>query len=599
LISLSCHFASLPFVSRHHFIGNLIMEILVIAPRYNEGDFANNVYMFPLGLGYISAILKQAGHRVNCLNLNHMDGKTDHLVHQAMLANHRYDFVCTGGLSNSYRQIKVITDAVHETETGAGIVLGGGMISSEPQLMFEALKPDYMVIGEGEITIQDLLDCIENNGNLDCIPGIGYRDKRGHLRITKNRAPIANLDALPWPDFEGFEFQAHLSDMRPTDLFFYDLFDFPRVYPIIGSRGCPFLCTFCYHPLGRKYRQRSIESIMSELEVMVKKYQINIIAIYDEIFTYDQERVFEFCKRIKELIDAVPWDLRWNCQMRVDGLDENSLRTMKEAGCHMVSYGFESYSTTVLKSMRKHITPEQITKAIEITKNNSISLQANFIFGDSAETSQTAKETLDYWKKEIKTGIQLSMISAYPGTKIYQHAIEQGMINDRLEFISNPTEINTADAMSWKDFKKLKFDIFLAQIRFRPLTVVHSMKKQSSEHIHGSIKSTYEISVYCPHCNEQIQYKNYLIQFGKFFLHTRHCRSCYQRFFMVSRLYKITNDLLRMLFLVTGSKLGVKIYAVSLDAKSNVNLYKPLIKRIIRSISVQPKSRIKPDHVIR
>ncbi len=573
-----------PIVVKHLLILDWTMKILIVVPRYNEGDYANNVYMFPLGLSYISAVLKQAGYHVKCLNLNHYNGRTDHLVQDCLLADLKYDFVCTGGLSNSYHQIKTITDTVHNTETNACVILGGGMISSEPELIFKALKPDYIVIGEGEITIQELINCIKNKGNIESVEGIGYLDESGQFYMTKKRPPITDLDTLPWPDFKEFEFNTYLDNMRPTDFFFYDLFDYPRVYPIIGSRGCPFLCSFCFHPLGQKYRQRSIDSIMSELEVMVKKHRINIIAIYDELFTYDKKRVLEFCERIKKLFDKTSWDCYWNCQMRVDGLDEECLSIMKEAGCHMVSYGFESYSPTVLKSMRKHITPEQIEQAVKITLKYNVSLQANFIFGDTAETPKTSKETLDFWKKETDAGIQLGLISAYPGTKIYQHCVEQGLIKDKLDFIANPAEINTADAMNDKDFKKLKFDIFFVQLRHRPLTVIHSLKKTSSEYIHGSVKSIYEISIICPHCNQLIQYNNYLIQFGKFFFHTRYCRNCRRRFFMVSRLYKIINDLLRILFIASGPKLGSKIFILSLKVKGLIFSFKPLIKQIIRSL---------------
>ena len=565
------------------------MKILIVVPRYNDGDYANNIYMFPLGLGYISAVLKQAGHHVKCLNLNHYSGKTDHLVQDCLLPDQKFDFVCTGGLSNSYHQVKAITEAVRSTNTGTGIILGGGMISSEPELMFEALKPDYIVIGEGETTIQELINCIENNGHVKDIEGIGYQDNDGQFQITKKRPPINDLDALPWPDFKGFGFETYLDNMRPTDFFFYDIFDFPRVYPIIGSRGCPFLCSFCFHPLGRKYRQRSIDSIMTELEVMVKKHRINIIAIYDELFTYNQERVLEFCERIKKLISEIPWECVWNCQMRVDGLDEDCLRIMKEAGCHMVSYGFESYSPIVLKSMQKHIEPEQIKQAVKTTLKSNVSLQANFIFGDTAETPQTAKETLDYWKKETDAGIQLGLIAAYPGTKIYQHCIDRGLITNKLDFIANPTEINTADAMNDKDFEQLKYDIYCAELRFRPLTIIDSLKKTSSEQIHGSIKSIYEVSVTCPHCNKLNLYSNYLIQFGKFFFHTRYCRSCHRRFYLVSRLYKIVNTFLTIIFIAAGRNLGSKLYFLSIKVKGRIIQLKPFVKGTIRGISFRPK----------
>ncbi len=558
------------------------MNILIVAPRYNSGDISNFVYMFPLGLGYISAVLKQAGHEVECLNLNHYNGKVSDLVGKRLLANRKFDFVCTGGLSDSYHQAKSITDAVRNTGSDIGVILGGGMISSEPEIIFNALEPDYIVIGEGENTIRELLSCLEKKEEITNVDGIGFRGETGQFQITKKQAPIMDLDALPLPDFDGFEFETYLSRMRPTDFYFYDIFDSPRVYPIIGSRGCPFLCTFCFHPLGPKYRQRSIDSIMAELEFMVIKHKINIIAVYDELFTYDQDRVYEFCARIKELFKKLSWECRWTCQMRVDGLDEACLKTMKDAGCHMVSYGFESYSQTVLKSMRKSIKPEQIGQAIQITQKNGVSLQANFIFGDTAETSETAKETLDFWKDQVDAGVQLGFITAYPGTKIFKRCVEKGVIKNILAYIINPLEINTTETMTDHEIRCLKFEIYLALLKYRPLSTPHSLRKTSTDTHHGLVKSIYNVTVKCPYCGQTIEYKNYLILFHLFFFHTRYCRNCSYRFFLVSKPYKLLNHFLRLFFVITGNRLGKIVYEMFLVLKKRADRLKPTVKQVLK-----------------
>ena len=342
-----------------------------------------------------------------------------------------------------------------------------------------------------------------------------------------------DLDSLPLPDFEGFEFETYLNNQEPTDMFSYDLHDFPKVYPIIYSRSCPYLCTFCFHPLGNKYRQRSIDNIMQELEYAIKRYRINNIAIYDELFSHDKERVYEFCRRIKELFKQISWECKWGCQMRVDGLDEELLRTLKDAGCYMVSYGFESYSQTVLNSMKKHVTPEQINKAVQLTLKSNISIQGNFIFGDKAETIHTASETLNYWKNNIPAGIILTFINPYPGTALYKNCVERGIIKDKLDFIENHIfdVINMTDGMTDSEFEKLKLDIFEAELKFRMDVIPISLKK---------IKDTgaYDIRVKCPHCNENVEYGNYKIRHKSFFNIMMYCKQCRRRFFLSSRLYQ-------------------------------------------------------------
>lgn len=547
------------------------MKLLIVVPRANLGNSVNYKYLLPLGLAYISSVLKQAKHTVDCFNANHYEGTIDNLLGK-MLTQNKYDYVLTGGLSTSYNQIKMITEAVHKSDCDTGLILGGGLISSEPEIMLDNLMPDYIVIGEGEKTIVGLIKCLELKDDLSQVAGIGYRDLNGTIRLNKPAMPIEDLDSIPYPDFAGFEFAKYLDQMRPTDQYFYDLFDQPRVYPIVCSRSCPFLCTFCFHPAGNKYRQRSVDSIMAELTVMVKRYRINTIAIYDELFSNNRAWLYEFCRRFKAFTAGLAWECRWTCQMRVDKMDEEVLKTMKDAGCYMVSYGLESYSPVVLKSMKKHITTQQIARAVEDTYKNQISLQGNFIFGDSAETTKTANETLDYWKKHSYAGIMLGFINPYPGTDIYQHCVKRGIIKDKLDFIANHIfdVFNMSQTMTEKEFEKLKVDIYEAELKYRIYAVPHSVEQQKD--------GLHNINVRCPHCREVINYKNYPLTVKAYYCFMVYCRSCRCRFFVVSKIYKSTAIMIVLLLAIMPDHLK-KLWYDTLQTSMKM---KPLIKRWLK-----------------
>ncbi|MDO8734565.1 MAG: radical SAM protein, partial [Elusimicrobiota bacterium] len=378
------------------------------------------------------------------------------------------------------------------------------------------------------------------------------------------------LDSISYPDFEGFEFEKYLDRMHPNDQYFYDLFDEPRVYPIICSRSCPFLCTFCFHPVGNRYRQRSVNSIMAELSIMVNKYRINTIAIYDELFSNNREWLYDFCRRFKKFSEGLTWVCRWSCQMRVDKLDDEMLKIMKDAGCYMISYGFESYSPSVLKSMKKHITPIQIERAVETTLKNNISIQGNFIFGDSAETVETANETLSFWKKHNSAGIMLSFINPYPGTELYEHCLKKGIIKDKLDFIANHIfdVFNMSDTMTDEEFEKLKFDIHEAELKYR-MCAVPSIKKRAD--------GTFNVKVKCPHCSEVMEYKNYLLSQKLYFIFLMYCRQCRRRFFIVSELYRIAS----VLQVTVYSVISVKIKLVLNNFINRLIRFKPYIKKYI------------------
>ncbi|NVN98808.1 MAG: cobalamin B12-binding domain-containing protein [Geobacteraceae bacterium] len=481
------------------------MKILIVAPKFD---------IFPVGLAYIASSLKQAGHEA----LLYVFTNEQKMLAELSKAN--FDFVATGGLSSQYLDIKKILFTARKS--GIKTIAGGGIITSEPELMLRALCPDFGVIGEGEETIVEFLQAFEMGRELSAVKGICYIDNDKFV-VTENRKQLEELDTLPWPDYDGFGYSQFLDSMKSSDSYSYDLFDYPREYPVITSRSCPFQCTFCYHPSGDKYRQRSMDSIMDELMTVIPKYKINIVAIYDELFSFDEARVYEFCEKFRKFTDSLDWDVRWSCQMRVAGLKDSMLDAMKAAGCYLVSYGFESYNAEVLNSMKKHITPEQIHNAVHATIDRNISIQANFIFGDPKETWATALQTLTFWKEHIEAGILLSFILAFPDSPIYQFCQKKGLINNKLHYIEHDLyKVLNMTAMSDHEFSKLTVMVQKHTLKYCNYVVPFDRTSSS-------------VSAVCPHCNVSIQYNNY---YTSNYRYTRmmYCRSCRKRFFIANRL---------------------------------------------------------------
>lgn len=545
------------------------MRLLIVIPRFYK-DGVNFIYSFPLGIPYISAVLKQAGHTVDCLNMNHCEGTARELIDKYLRSDNKYDFVLSGGISNDYNRIKELVDAVHASDPACGVIMGGAIISSEPELMFNALNLDYAVIGEGEETIRELMECLKNHGDVSEVDGIAYRDAQGKFAATKARENIKDIDSIPLPDLESFEYGKVLDHLHPSDDYVYDLFDHPRPYPVICSRSCPFKCTFCFHPLGNRYRQRSVDFVIQELSVMVKRYRINIITIYDDLFTNDREWLAEFCSRIKTLFKELPWECKWGCQMRVIDVDDGILNTMKDAGCFMVSYGLESYSPAVLKSMKKHITPAQIDNAVQTTLKHNLSVQGNFIFGDVAETPRTVKETLDYYRKNAASGINLGLIIPYPGSEIYDSCVERGLIKDRMAFIAGGFHENTfnmTEKMTAKEYRNMWFDIFKARSLYRARTRKWSLKKMPD--------GTFNVRVKCPHCGKESEYGNYLLPSRYIFNKMMYCRSCRYRFHLVSGIY----NFLERTLVIMGIVLPGSVYFLRMTVLPSA---KALIRKLKR-----------------
>ena len=509
------------------------MEILLIIPKYNLTSKKDYNYTFPLGLGYIASVIKKAGYNLDCLNLNHLDGTVEYLV-KTTLSKKDYNIVCSGFLGLGHHSIQKIISVCKLHKTSPKVIVGGALITSEPKLMFETLNPDFAIIGEGEITIIELLNSLELKKEVNNIKGIIYRDYNEEIIITPSREAIENLDSLPLPDFDLLGISEYLDNQNCNEVP-YSIFDYPRPYPIHCSRGCPFQCTFCYHSLGIKYRSRSIDNIIQEIKYAIEKYHINLLFFYDDLFAINKERLYYFCEKLKEVFKEISWECKWFCQLTVQNVSEEMLIILKNAGCIAVSYGLESYSSIVLKSMKKPITPQQIDNAIKLTKKCGLLINGSFIFGDKAETKETARKTLDYWKENCNGQVQLNFIQPYPGNEMYNHCVKKGIIKDRLEFINNQMYLinwfNMTDSMTDEEILDLKKDILELRVAYTKYIIPLCIQKDNKE--------KYLFEVKCPYCNKEIIYKNCKMDNTLYYSLKIHCRNCKMGFFMVSSLYKL------------------------------------------------------------
>jgi radical SAM superfamily enzyme YgiQ (UPF0313 family) len=217
-------------------------------------------------------------------------------------------------------------------------------------------------------------------------------------------------------------------------------------------------------------------------------------------------------------------------------VDKEMLKTLKDAGCIVVSFGFESYSSKVLKSMKKPITPEQIDRAIKTCFEENITIIGNFIFGDLEETKETARETIDYWKENCKGQVKLFFIHPYPGSEIYQSCLDRGIIKDELNFIKNEihhTYIrNMTKNMTDEEFEELKKEVYGLNRATFPYITPLKIEKEGED--------KYKISIKCPFCKKENVIKNCLIRNKRYYSALTACRHCGMAFKVSNRLYRFT-----------------------------------------------------------
>lgn len=330
------------------------MNILFITPRYVE---KGQSYEFYFGLAYVSAYVKKCGFDIQCLNTNHYDLTIEEILSYHLFTNN-IDVICTGGMSLHYHKINEILNAAKKLNPDIITIVGGAIVTSDPTLAMENMQIDYGVIGEGEIVTTNLLSTLQNSGDIKEVCGITYRDN-GKIVVTEPAPYIKDLDILPMPDYERFEYGEYIKLIKPSQNYYTTILDEVRPAHISTSRSCPYGCTFCYHPLGNKYRQRSLNNVFEEIDYLVENYNINLLFILDELFSFNKERMYEFAARIKK------YNIMWSPQLRVDEVDKDILKALKDSGAYIISYGIENASNTILESMKKHITIEQIENALD------------------------------------------------------------------------------------------------------------------------------------------------------------------------------------------------------------------------------------------
>jgi len=372
----------------------------------------------PLGLAMIAAVLMENGYDVKILDLPALGLSEDMLPE--IVSKEKPDVVGITALTPAIDEAIKTAELVKKTDSNIPIVLGGahGTILPEETLR-GAPSIDVVVRGEGEQTMLELVKALDEDrmAGLNDIRGITYRSGQV-IRSNPERAPILDLDSLPFPAF-------HLLPMDKYRLHPPFGRRLPAM-PIITSRGCPYRCIFCSKSVfGRKYCGNSADYVIAEIQLLIEKFGIKEIKFYDDVFTLDKKRIISLCSKLKE----IDLDIAWTCETRVNLVDANLLRIMKDAGCYMIEYGIESGNQTILNNLRKDITLDQIIGAFKLTEHAGVDTAAYFMIGSPGETQDTIRDTIDFAKKIDPDFVQFSLTTPYPGTELYDLIIKEGYVD--------------------------------------------------------------------------------------------------------------------------------------------------------------------------
>lgn len=399
------------------------MKVLLVV--YDNDSY---ISWFPQGIASIAAVLIKNGYKVEIYNQDVHHYPDAHLT--TYLDNNDFDIIGVSIIAGyyQYKKLLALSQAIAKSKNRPEhYIIGGHGPSPEPEYFLNKTEADIVVMGEGEETIIELLAALANHDSLHDIKGIAYRDGN-EVQVTNRRELIQDIDTIPWPAYDLFPID-HYRLLRMPHANHSDF-----VLPMLSGRGCTFTCNFCYR-MDQGFRPRSAEAIIEEIQYLKKEFGINYIAFSDELLMSSKQRTVEIC----EAFIKADLNIKWDCNGRLNYASPDVLDIMKKAGCVFINYGIEAFDDKVLQKMNKALTTKQIERGIDATLKAGISPGLNMLFGHIGDNRESLKAAVDFLLKH-DDGAQMRTIrpvTPYPGSPLYYHAIDKGLIKDIDDFYQN------------------------------------------------------------------------------------------------------------------------------------------------------------------
>lgn len=452
-------------------------------------DIANYGKFPPLGLLYIlSYIEKYAPHH----ELHLMDCGSENITYKQLeekILEIKPDLVGISSFSVLLIDVVNVAKIVKKYFPSTHISMGGHHCMCFPEEALSIKEIDSIIVGEGEKSFCELANALEKNETIENIKGLYTKNSIARLKETQNQdnsllypiklqpAFVDNLDELPFPA------RKYLSHIK-----FYSVLGVSNKFTtIISSRGCPYHCIMCDVPY-KKYRSRSINNIVDEIEQCVKE-GYEEFHFYDDMFNITPQRVIDFSQELIRRKIKIIWDFRG----RVNTVTEESLKIAKQSGLRMISFGVETGTDEGLKYIKKGITIEQIKNAFAICKKLKIKTVADFMIGLPFErTKQDVINDINFCISLKPTYVMFAVLTIYPKTPLYFQAIEKKLIDpDKwTKFCLNPTKdfqldlweefFTREELLSFLDFAYKKFYLRFSYIlqSIKNLTTMEEFKRK-------------------------------------------------------------------------------------------------------------------------
>lgn len=391
----------------------------------------------PLSLAYLASITKEAGHDVQVV-----DAMAENLGLKPLFSRlnrfHPDVIGITANVSVS-RKAELTARYAKKLFPRAVVIMGGPWSTIEYEKVMDLGDADIVVLGEGEETLRELLGCIHAPKKWHLVKGIAFRDESGKVVLTPRRQFIENLDSLPFPSWELFPDTRKYNFNTRGNPF----------YPVMTSRGCPYDCMHCTKVVhGYKYRMRSPENVLAELEYLKERFNVKVISFVDDTFTQDVSRAEKILDGMIQRRLGIKF--MFSNGVRADTITRRLVKKLKAAGCYYAGIGIESGNQRVVNQIGKRLDLRKAIEAIKLFREYGIITGAYFIFGHPHDTKKTMMDTLVFARSLNADYSQFFKAVPFPGTKMHELIQEEGtFLQRRKEWNVDGYNMATASFKIW------------------------------------------------------------------------------------------------------------------------------------------------------
>lgn len=412
-------------------------------------------YFPPLGLMYLAAFLEKGGHEVVIID-NAKTRSIDWAIAECEKFNP--DLIGVGGIITAYRHVLPLVNRLKERFSKIPVVIGGQVVTDNDHNLFKYCKVDYTIHGYGEMPLLMLCDAIQAGTHdvIERIPGLTYRQNDTKLVHNKQRVFVEHMDDLPLPAYHliDMEYYSSVTATHSKVKNFLRLnnregelkeFDALKAFVVMVSRGCTDKCTFCVHEqefVGLK--RNGIDYIRKHLRYLRDIYGIRF-------FSLGEEMVITNTKTTKHLVDLMNSefaDCYWQTATRANFITKENVELLKGSNCISMGFGYESGSQKILDLYWKRTTREDNINAYRLLHQSGINPGGSLMVGMVGEDFESIADTCDSLRQAEDSSPAVFFCTPYPGSRLWDWAIEKGLIEDPHKFLLKCAEFEPIQNMA-------------------------------------------------------------------------------------------------------------------------------------------------------